>query len=194
MHASWFTFLGLTIKPSHSVRPSNTAGGIAQTRTLSIQQLGAVMSLDKSPSSLEFSSLLPKHGHVYIVAREQQDRICVYVGCSDALLCDTVISAFANNLGLEEVESPGQSKDRPPPSPVIKETSKTPPCQESPSSATVCAPRPIPLPLPEKVTLKWLWQHAPLSLWFWLITLVSGTFLVGMKAGQIASIRQLFGQ
>lgn len=169
-------------------------GGIAQTRSLNIHELGTVMSLDKAPNSLEFSSLLPEHGHVYIAAREQQDRICVHVGCSDALLCDSLINTFANNLGLEEVERPGQSKDRPPPSPVIEETSQTPPCHESPPSTTVCATRPSPLALPEKVTLGWLWQHVPLSLWFWLIGLVASAFLVGIRVGQIASIRQLFGQ
>lgn len=169
-------------------------GGIAQARTLSIKELGAVMSLDKSPSSLEFSSALPEHGHVYITAREQQDRICVFAGCSDALLCDALISTFADNLELDEVEMPWQSKDLPPPSPVIEETSPKPPSHESPPIITVCATRPLPLALPEKVTLRWLWQNAPLSLWFWLVGLTAGAFFVGMRAGQIASIRQLFGQ
>ena len=168
-------------------------GGIAQTRTLSIQQLGVVMSLDKSPSSLELSVFPPEHGHVYIAAREQQGKICVHVGCSDALLCETVISTFTNNLGLEEEESPGQSKDCPPPSSVIDETSQTPLCHESPPITTVCATRPTTLAFPEKVTLSWLWQHAPLSLWGLLIGAVASAFLFGMKAGQIASIKQLLG-
>jgi hypothetical protein len=169
-------------------------GGIAQIRTLRIHELGTVMSLDKSPSSLELGAFLPEHGHVYIAAREQQGRICVHVGCSDAILCDALISPFANNLGLEEVESPGQPKERPSPSPAIEEASQTPPCHESPPSASVSAAIPTPLSLPEKVALRWLWQHTPLSLWFWLMGLVAGAFLVGMRAGQIASIRQLFGQ
>ena len=39
---------------------------------------------------------------------------------------------------------------------------------------------PAPLELPAKITLKWLYANAPLTLYFWLSGLVVGAFLVGI--------------
>lgn len=44
---------------------------------------------------------------------------------------------------------------------------------------------------PEKITLKWLFDHVPISLWFGAGTLLFATFLLGLQASQAQLVRDI---
>ena len=47
------------------------------------------------------------------------------------------------------------------------------------------------LELPGRVTLAWLWQHVPASLWIWLLGLLVAAFIFGVTVGQIDWVQKL---
>ena len=44
---------------------------------------------------------------------------------------------------------------------------------------------------PSKITLAWLFQNAPLSLWIWFVSLLIAAFLLGTQVGQSALYKQV---
>jgi len=52
----------------------------------------------------------------------------------------------------------------------------------------VAKPKP-PLEAPAQVTLKWLYDHVPWTVWGTFCGLLAATFLAGIKAGQYATVR-----
>jgi hypothetical protein len=51
---------------------------------------------------------------------------------------------------------------------------------------------------PEKITPQWLWEHVSVNYWIALVgvlvSLVIGSFVSGVKAGQIAWVAQMVGE
>lgn len=50
------------------------------------------------------------------------------------------------------------------------------------------------LDMPEKITLKWLIEHAPISLWSWAFGLIASVFVVGIYVGQLSFVKELIGR
>jgi hypothetical protein len=63
-----------------------------------------------------------------------------------------------------------------------------------PDSVSTNTPIGNPLMPPDKVTLYWLVHHVPLTLWFWLIGIIIGTFTVGVTVGQTTFVKELLGK
>jgi len=49
------------------------------------------------------------------------------------------------------------------------------------------------LELPAKITLAWLWKHAPVKFWTWCCIATVAIFLFGVSFGQISWVRELYG-
>lgn len=47
--------------------------------------------------------------------------------------------------------------------------------------------------LPDNVSLAWLWHNVPVKFWFWFISLLVATFLLGVSFGQINWVQELIG-
>jgi hypothetical protein len=47
------------------------------------------------------------------------------------------------------------------------------------------------IPYPDKITLKWLSQHAPLSLWAWLLSILSVAFILGITFSETPLYKSL---
>lgn len=52
-------------------------------------------------------------------------------------------------------------------------------------NASVPAPTPPPLGAPEKVTVKWLYEHAPWSFYVWFFGALAGAFAAGFSASEL---------
>jgi hypothetical protein len=50
------------------------------------------------------------------------------------------------------------------------------------------------LTLPEKVTLAWMWDHVPVTWWWWIGTILVAVFAVGLTLGQSEFYWQLAGK
>ena len=63
---------------------------------------------------------------------------------------------------------------------------------ESDVAAPVALPRTVAaLELPDRVTLAWLWQHVPASLWVGFLGLLLAVFIFGATVGQIEWVQKL---
>ncbi|MCK5346035.1 MAG: hypothetical protein KAR20_21640, partial [Candidatus Heimdallarchaeota archaeon] len=48
------------------------------------------------------------------------------------------------------------------------------------------------LPLGDKITLSWLWQNVPVKFWIWSSSILLGVFLIGVSAGQIPWVQDIY--
>jgi hypothetical protein len=51
-----------------------------------------------------------------------------------------------------------------------------------------------PLDMPEKMTLKWLVEHAPISFWLWALGIIGTLFVAGVYSGQPSFVKELIGR
>lgn len=49
------------------------------------------------------------------------------------------------------------------------------------------------LPVPERVTLRWLFQHVPVGLWFSAAALLCTVFVLGVQSSRLSFVREVFG-
>jgi len=166
--------------------------GLSETKMLDLHDLGVVRSLESCPRDVRFDVAPGSEDRVFILTYNQDGKICLSVSARDAVVCDCILNAFVSHLGLEETDFADTDQRRVAPIPASQ------PPQES-SRATVQTQtshtdtHTKELMYPQKITLSWLAKHAPISFWFWLLTILSLAFGLGMKAGQIPAIKQLFG-
>ena len=48
-------------------------------------------------------------------------------------------------------------------------------------------------PFPDRVTIRWLIQHVPVSYWVYAIGLLAGAFMLGVQSARIVLVREIFG-
>jgi hypothetical protein len=51
-----------------------------------------------------------------------------------------------------------------------------------------------PLDMPEKLTLKWLMEHTPISFWCWALGFIGTVFVAGVFSGQLSFVKELIGR
>lgn len=120
---------------------------------------------------------------IYIQPNQiHEGTLSVYVSANTLERVMEIQSIIAQALGLELTTINELWEKRHPvisdPELTVKET---PPRHHAPKEV----PTRVPLEVPERVTLKWLWNHVPISVWLGLLAVMAAIFVAGFAISRI---------